>query len=62
MNHLKPEQLWFASKNKQGATDLYPASAFDFVQDLERDEIEKYYRAGRFGGKPSISYIPATTI
>jgi uncharacterized protein len=66
MQNLKPEQLWFAQKNKQGETELYPASAFDFIEKIKKDEgtvdLEHYYRAGRFQAKPAISYISQTAL
>jgi AAA15 family ATPase/GTPase len=49
MEFLKPEQLWFAEKNDQGQTELFPAAAF---KDLYQKDLEMLYRVGKFGAKP----------
>jgi AAA15 family ATPase/GTPase len=52
MEFLKPEQLWFAEKNDQGQTELFPASAFTDIKDLYEKDLEMLYRVGKFGAKP----------
>lgn len=52
MEFLKPEQLWFAEKNDQGQTELFPASAFTDIKDLYQKDLEILYRVGKFGAKP----------
>ena len=52
MEFLKPEQLWFAEKNDQGQTELFPAAAFTDIKDLSAKDLEMLYRVGKFGAKP----------
>ncbi|MCI5167731.1 MAG: hypothetical protein D3903_16995 [Candidatus Electrothrix sp. GM3_4] len=52
MKFLKPEQLWFAEKNDNGSTELFSASHFDDIDDMNNKDLEKLYRIGRFGAKP----------
>ncbi len=53
MDILTPEQLWFAEKNERGRTEIFCAAQFQDLKDLHRHSLEKLYRVGRFGAKPS---------
>ena len=47
---LRRDQLWFAEKSKDGATEIYPLTDFRTRRD---DNIELGYRQGRYGAVPS---------
>jgi hypothetical protein len=46
---LRRDEIWFAEKNKHGATILYPLTDFNIRKDLK---ISKGYLQGRFGAIP----------
>ena len=46
---LRRDQLWFAEKNKEGSTEIYPLTDFRTRKD---DNIELGYRQGRYGAVP----------
>ena len=46
---FRQDEIWFAEKNTEGATELYPMSDFDIRYDLD---IRKGYLNGRFGAIP----------
>lgn len=46
---LRRDEIWFAEKNAQGATKLYPLSDFQPRNDLK---LDKHYLQGRFGAVP----------
>ena len=46
---FRQDEIWFAEKNREGATQLYPMSDFDIRYDLD---IRKGYLNGRFGAIP----------
>ena len=46
---FRQDEIWFAEKNTEGATQLYPMSDFDIRYDLD---IRKGYLNGRFGAIP----------
>jgi predicted ATPase len=46
---LGRDQIWFAEKDAQGATEIYPLSDFKV---RENDNFEKGYLRGRFGALP----------
>lgn len=58
MNHnLRPDQIWFAEKNKFGETELF--SVYDFADPaLTRMDYgyKKRYLQGRYGGKQNIHW------
>ena len=49
---LRHDQVWFASKVKDGATELYSLSEFEDVK--KSDDIVKKYREYDFGARPFI--------
>ena len=46
---FRQDEIWFAEKNDEGATTLYPLSDFNIRHDLD---IKKGYLNGRFGAIP----------
>ncbi len=48
-NLLRRDEIWFAEKNKRGATKLYSLSEFQPRKDLK---LDKHYLQGRFGAIP----------
>lgn len=46
---FRPDEIWFAEKNNQGATELYPLSDF---KEHHTIDIRKGYLNGRYGGIP----------
>ena len=46
---LHPDEIWITDKNGEGATQFTPMTDFKL---RSRDDIEKAYRLGRFGGAP----------
>jgi len=51
---FRRDQIWFAEKDREGATHLYPLT--DIEVD-KRDNLEKGYLQGRFGAVPFFSDI-----
>lgn len=51
---LRRDEIWFAEKDKQGATKLYSLAEFRVRKDLE---IRKHYLQGRFGAVPFLGNI-----
>ncbi|MFZ4859174.1 MAG: AAA family ATPase [Desulfuromonadaceae bacterium] len=51
---LRRDEIWFAEKDKQGATRLYSLADFKIRKDLE---IRKHYLQGRFGAVPFLGNI-----
>jgi len=51
---LRRDEIWFAEKDKVGATRLYPLTDFKVRKDLE---IRKHYLQGRFGAVPFLGNI-----
>ena len=49
---LRRDQVWFAEKNEDGATSIYPMTDFE---PRKGASIEKHYLQGRFGAIPYIS-------
>ena len=52
LNIFRPDEIWFAEKDKTGATQFYPLSDYNIRQDLD---IRKGYLSGRFGAIPFLS-------
>ncbi len=46
---FRQDEIWFAEKNREGATHLYPLSEYNVRPDLD---IRKGYLSGRFGAIP----------
>jgi AAA15 family ATPase/GTPase len=51
---FRPDEIWFAEKNKLGATELYPLSEFKEHHTLN---IQKGYLNGRYGGVPFLGNL-----
>jgi len=51
---FRPDEIWFAEKNKQGATELYPLSDF---KEHHTIDIRKGYLNGRYGGIPFLGNL-----
>lgn len=51
---FRQDEIWFASKNATGNTELYPLSDFDVRADLD---WKKGYLAGRFGAIPFLNNL-----
>ncbi len=49
---FRQDEIWFAEKNTEGSTSLFPMSDFDVRYDLD---IRKGYLNGRFGAIPFLS-------
>lgn len=46
---LRRDQIWFAEKDREGATSIYPLSD---IQSRHTDDFEKGYLEGRYGAVP----------
>lgn len=51
---LRRDEIWFAEKDKHGATHLYSLTDFKVRNDLE---IRKHYLQGRFGAVPFLGNL-----
>ena len=51
---LRRDEIWFAEKDLEGATRLYPLTDFKVRKDLE---IRKHYMQGRFGAVPFLGNL-----
>ncbi len=51
---LRRDEIWFAEKNNEDATDIYPLSDFKIRKS---DNVEKGYLQGRFGAIPFLGDI-----
>jgi hypothetical protein len=49
---LRRDQIWFAEKDREGASSLYPLSEFSVRSDYN---IERGYLQGRFGAIPFLN-------
>lgn len=56
LNIFRQDEIWFAEKNKEGATALYPLSDFKVRADVS---IKKGYLNGRFGAIPFLGDFEA---
>jgi AAA15 family ATPase/GTPase len=52
---LRADQIWFAEKNKFGASEIF--SAQDFPDVREDIPFDKWYMAGKFGAVPQIKEL-----
>lgn len=52
---MRADQVWFAEKNEDGSSDLFSAKDFEGV--AINTPFEMWYRTGRFGALPNLSYI-----
>ena len=53
-NIFRPDEIWFAQKDTEQATQLYPLSDFNIHKTAN---IEKGYLDGRYGGIPFLSNL-----
>lgn len=51
---FRQDEIWFAEKNEEGSTKMYPLSDFKPRYDLD---IQKGYLAGRFGAIPFLGNL-----
>ena len=51
---FRQDEIWFAEKNQEGATQFYPLSEFKIRYDLD---IRKGYLNGRFGAIPFLENL-----
>ncbi len=51
---FRQDEIWFAEKNKEGATEIYPLSEFKEHHTLD---IRKGYLNGRYGGIPFLGNL-----
>ncbi len=51
---FRPDEIWFAEKNKEGATELYALSEF---KEHHTIDIQKGYLNGRYGGIPFLGNL-----
>jgi AAA15 family ATPase/GTPase len=51
---FRPDEIWFAEKNKEGATGLYPLSDF---KEHHTIDIRKGYLSGRYGAIPFLGNL-----
>jgi hypothetical protein len=49
---LDRDQVWFTEKARDGATELFPVTAF---KPRKRENLERGYRHGRYGAVPDLS-------
>jgi len=49
---LDRDQIWFAEKDKVGATELYPLAE---LGPRKGENVERGYLAGRYGATPGLS-------
>ncbi|MFF7586584.1 ATP/GTP-binding protein [Kitasatospora purpeofusca] len=49
---LSPGQIWLTEKDRRGATELYPLSAFE---PSEGEDLSRSYLTGAFGGVPNLT-------
>jgi len=54
LNIFRQDEIWFAEKNKSGATTLYPLSDFNVRSDLV---LKNGYLNGRFGAIPFLGNL-----
>lgn len=54
-NFFRKDQIWFAEKKENGATDLF--SLQDYSDVREDTPFDKWYLAGKFGGIPNIASL-----
>ena len=48
---LRRDEIWFAEKDREGATHLYSLSDYQ----VRNDQIKKHYLQGRFGAIPFLA-------
>ncbi len=53
MDFLSPEQLWFTEKDETGNTEVFSASTFKDIKNLNKKSLDNLYRIGRFGAIPA---------
>lgn len=51
---FRPDEIWFAEKNKEGATEIYSLSEF---KEHHTIDIRKGYLNGRYGGIPFLGNL-----
>ena len=51
---FRQDEIWFAEKDKNGCTDLYPLSEF---KEHHTKDIRKGYLNGRYGGIPFLGNL-----
>ena len=51
---FRPDEIWFAQKDSEQATKLYPLSDYNIHRTAN---IENGYLAGRYGGIPFLSNL-----
>jgi AAA15 family ATPase/GTPase len=51
---FRPDEIWFAEKNKEGATEIYALSEF---KEHHTIDIRKGYLNGRYGGIPFLGNL-----
>jgi|SRR6218665_774588 len=52
---FRKDQIWFADKSEQGATEIFSLKDFEGVRD--NTPFDKWYMSGKFGGQPKIKEI-----
>lgn len=52
---FRKDQIWFAQKDKYGASEIFCANEFEGIRD--NTNFELWYRTGKFGGIPKIKEI-----
>ncbi len=52
---FRKDQIWFAEKSNEGATEIFSAKDFEGVRD--DTPFDKWYMNGKFGGQPHIKEI-----
>jgi AAA15 family ATPase/GTPase len=53
-NIFRPDEIWFAQKDSEQATQLYPLSDYNIHKTAN---IENGYLIGRYGGIPFLSNL-----
>lgn len=49
------DQLYIASKDKFGASELYSLTDFENIEYIKKKELSLYYLSGKFGGVPMLN-------
>lgn len=56
MSHLRRDEVYVTEKGAEGESALASIAAF---RALKREDVERFYRAGRFGGVPRLGGLQA---
>lgn len=52
---FRSDQLYIASKDKFGSSELYSFTDFEDIEQIKKKELSLYYLSGKFGGVPMLN-------